>query len=1143
MNRLLKGKFLLLSLLGAVLSTQAQVGGSGVPDAKMAPGSAATSTGLESIYSPNLFEGTLNVGIPIYNFSAENGSYGVSLSYNTKGVRVDEVSTPVGVHWNLVAEPSISRIVKDIPDEYYKESTPTIGIPGFAVWDTANANHYIKGKYVTYTETPQQQAQPDVYRDKESDDFVLSFGGRTIKFNLGSDLHVFTQPHKNLSIKLLVGGNALLGIPGQPLPASIGSQFSDDVSILVRDEQGNEYLFESGDTDRATYYSSDHKNQQLSTDNSDPPNALLAYAYFTTRWVLKKVTFSNGKQINYFYNARRNAEYYDQYTQSSVREDWSVNPHTVWHSDFTVGPRKVADSFIQLSRIEYPNGVAADFIYDPVEVTESNARLLKGIRVSGSATECLNYIFNRTMINGRWFLNAVSLRSCDEQVDEPLYSFDYHPVQLPPRLNNGQDLYGYYNGDSIANHFGQYPADWPSQARIGVPRHYNSPVADLQYGIVRAYNPALAKAGILTKVSNAFGGEVSFRYKAVNAPGGLASVMSLPGFSDFFLGTTQPDGVAIDSIIEKDKYHPANTRVTVFNQQDGQLFMPGGRFHYPDYIDDASNAWQKVLFQNMFLTAHDLVNGSNHGYSTVEMTTMTAAGTQLSRKVINFTNMVENGNSRYFKVPGSKDYFEFPYTDKQYLKSWELGLPKEIKEYDQNNVLVARTVNQYSFSNVDLSAASYITSTKTARVNTGTSIPVPYNGPQGPFYPNKKVITDTYYPFIGWALLAFSAVEKYVSAGQVIRDTTRYEYDGKQNLSVISTTNSEGGIEKTIQVYNYSITNPQAQTTLVGMNNSGLEKIISIERWKEGTGAYPANVFSRKLVSSSINTFEYQNGLLRPKSVYSLNINTPLTFTAYTGIQPNAPIADPYAKVISAYQGQTVADFENVSQVTAYDNDGNPAETRMADQAFSKAVIWDNATGNKLAEATNCHINEIAYNGFETASNGNFTVLNPNNIVSVNSIPGGGINGRSAYLLTTNPVQSKIMISGLTPNKPYFVSFWCNGGIPSFSGAGFSSLSLDTMAVKGYWTLYRGTFVPLNTAQVGFTSFTNNMYLDEIRIHPVSAVMNSWTYLPLHGVSAETDPNGRITYFEYDAMGRLSITRDQNDNILSKTEFVINGND
>jgi len=54
---------------------------------------------------------------------------------------------------------------------------------------------------------------------------------------------------------------------------------------------------------------------------------------------------------------------------------------------------------------------------------------------------------------------------------------------------------------------------------------------------------------------------------------------------------------------------------------------------------------------------------------------------------------------------------------------------------------------------------------------------------------------------------------------------------------------------------------------------------------------------------------------------------------------------------------------------------------------------------------------------------------------------------------------------------------------------------------------------------------------------PAGALMQTFTYDPLVGVTSTCSANNTIAYYEYDGLGRLTVVRDGNRNIVRQYQY------
>jgi hypothetical protein len=170
--------------------------------------------------------------------------------------------------------------------------------------------------------------------------------------------------------------------------------------------------------------------------------------------------------------------------------------------------------------------------------------------------------------------------------------------------------------------------------------------------------------------------------------------------------------------------------------------------------------------------------------------------------------------------------------------------------------------------------------------------------------------------------------------------------------------------------------------------------------------------------------------------------------------------------------------------------------------------------------AVNAASGELAYTSFETDNNNGWT-LHPTG--SDPSYYNTGLTGsRSLDLGSVTNMTTAISIG-----KPYVLSFWADGSVSVSGGA---VLKKSGPQVGGF-TYYE------YTASAGSPALSGSGHIDEVRLYPQDAAVNTSTYDPLLGKTSSCDAASRIQYFQYDYLGRLRLVKDENGNIVKMYEY------
>jgi len=333
---------------------------------------------------------------------------------------------------------------------------------------------------------------------------------------------------------------------------------------------------------------------------------------------------------------------------------------------------------------------------------------------------------------------------------------------------------------------------------------------------------------------------------------------------------------------------------------------------------------------------------------------------------------------------------------------------------------------------------------------------------------------------------------------------------------------------------NYFYDNPAHKlvTRSVTTNSKG-EKITSATQYPldfpnpTGTDAFSlgvANLQNSHIIDRPVEKHvDYVNADgTNPRTVNSylayFNANTP-TESRVSRIEKASPVTNFMPSSVSSGGLSSSPYYQPFIYFDQYDAYGNILQQHKLND-FPHSYIWDYASSLPVAEVSNAAQSDIAYTSFEADGTGNWSL-------SSSSTDGStAITGSQSYNLGNGPINK----SGLTVGKTYVISYWSRSGSYTISGGTYTTKAGRTV---NNWTYYEHTVTTTSTTLT--VSGTGN--IDELRLYPQGALMTTYTYAPLVGITTQADAGDRISYYGYDGLGRLQWIKDEDDNIIKTFQY------
>ena len=413
----------------------------------------------------NLYNGSPQITIPLYELKERDLSVPVLLSYHASAPKVEDQASRVGLGWSVNPGGIVTRSIRGLPDEYR---------PGGFLHQAAEMGEV--GAYALGSDEERYQwydAMAQGCRSAEPDIFYFNFAGYSGTFQFDWDGTI------------LIGSDVKLVVTPVGLNSNEGS-FIEGWQITTPD--GVRWVFDVVET-TATRFDGD-------AILADPCRAILETKRPPQTWHLAEI-------VSPFTQSHVRFEYTDYYQE--VRR-WSLETqaHNQNLAPSTIHRQQMISEVRgkHLSRISTSSADTTILFVpgqDRIDVTGTGLSALAEIRVTNRHTWFVKaWTFAYDYRLGR--LTLTSLQERGDGSANPPFTFEYYDGELPDALSFHQDHWGYFNNN-------------PAQTLIPKTVATRLSGAVILAGADRSSAPGKLTTGMLKQIAYPTGGTDNFEFE------------------------------------------------------------------------------------------------------------------------------------------------------------------------------------------------------------------------------------------------------------------------------------------------------------------------------------------------------------------------------------------------------------------------------------------------------------------------------------------------------------------------------------------------------------------------------------------------------------------------------------------------------